>query len=48
VTVEPLIVLAELEAADEEAREETSSLIMSRRWRARERRAKQFTFSMPV
>ena len=46
--VEPLIVLAELEAVDKLAREETSSLNMVRRCRERERRAKRFTFWMSV
>ena len=48
MTVEPLIVLAELEAADKVAREEASSVNMSCRWRARERRAKRFIFWMSV
>jgi hypothetical protein len=46
--VEPLIVLAELEAVDKQAREEASSLSMVRRCRERERRAKRFTFWMLV
>jgi hypothetical protein len=43
VTVEPLFMLAELDATEEESRVETSSLMMSRRWWALERRAKRST-----
>jgi hypothetical protein len=44
LTVELLVVLAELDAIEEDARDDTSSPMISKRWRARERRAKRLTF----
>jgi hypothetical protein len=49
VTVDPLIVLlAELEGTEEDARDDRSSLIMSKRWSSRERRAKRWTLLRKV
>jgi hypothetical protein len=42
-TVERLAVLAELDGKEDDEREDTSSLIMSTRWSARERLAKRRT-----
>jgi hypothetical protein len=49
VTVEPLaVLLAWLERAEDDAREDKSSPMISRRCNALERRAKRLTFSMLV
>jgi hypothetical protein len=49
VTVDPLIVLlAELEGTEEDARDDRSSLMMSKRWSSRERRAKRWTLVRKV
>lgn len=45
--MDPLLMLAELDATEDE-REETSSPMMSRRCRARERRAKRLTLIQNV